>query len=42
MGKVWVFAGLLTVLACAALYVLVFTKIAQKMFTKKNEKGIDK
>lgn len=42
MAKVWILGAVLTVLAGAALYLLVFAKLAQKMFTSKKKKEIDK
>lgn len=42
MVKVWILGAVLTLFAGAALYVLVFAKLAQKMFTSKKNKEIDK
>lgn len=42
MGKVYVLAGVLTVLGLFGLYLLVGAKLAQKMFSKKTKKEISK
>lgn len=42
MGKVWILAGVLVVLGGAATFVLLYAKIAQKMFSSSNKKEIDK
>lgn len=43
MAKVWIFGAILTLLGGFGLYALMFTKLAQKMFTsKKKNKEIDK
>lgn len=42
MKGVIVFAALLAVLGGAAIFVLLYTKTAQKMFTKKRDKEINK
>ncbi len=42
MGKVYVLAAVLGVLGAFGLYMLIFGKLAQKMFSKKTKKEIDK
>jgi hypothetical protein len=37
MGKVYVFGGFMVVLGLVGLYVLVFSKVAQKMFSNKKK-----
>lgn len=41
MGKVWVFAGALVVLGGALTFLLIYAKIAQKMFSS-SKREIDK